>query len=195
VSGRSYGKALDAVLAPHGFTRDGNEWARTRGDMLEVVDLQVSNIAGVTANLFQHDIETARIISEIPSKEPLFLVVGSMRIGQLMDGYDRWWKRDPNGPAELAEAVRVYGLPYFDRGVQTLEQQAALRYGRGSLKGWHGPSLIALAVTLYRMGEIEEARAALRRPTPKTAISSWVARVESVRRWLDDDESSKSPSS
>jgi len=186
MSGPSYGKALDAILKPYGFARDGNDWIRIRDGMREAVNLQVSGVAGVTANISAYDLETARIVSEIPSKEPLFLVIPSMRIGQLIDGYDRWWKKDSKGPAELSEAVRRHGLPYFDR-VRTLEEQARHWYGRGDRKGWHGPSLIGLAVTLYRMGEIEEACAELSRPTPKTAIPSWVARVHSVRQWLGCD--------
>ena len=193
MSNLSYGKALDDLLKPLGFTRDRNNWARTRGDMLEVVNLQVSAIAGVTANLQMHDRETARIVSEIPSKEPLFLIIPSMRIGELIDGYDRWWKKDPKGPTELSEAVRRHGLPYFDR-VRTLEEQAAHWYGRGSQKGWHGQSLIGLAVTLYRMGQVEEACAELSRPTPKTAIPSSVAGVQSVRQWLGCDGPEVGPS-
>ena len=123
MSGPSYGKALDELLKPYGFAREKNDWTRIRDGMRETVNLQVSGVAGVTANLSAYDLETARIVGEIPSKAPLFLVFTSMRIGQLIDGYDRWWKKDSKGPTELSEAVRSYGLPYFNR-VRTLEEQA-----------------------------------------------------------------------
>lgn len=58
-----------------------------------------------------------------------------MRIGQLIDRHDRWWKNDPNGPEELTEAVSTYGLPWFDT-VRTVEDQAARWYGRASASLW-----------------------------------------------------------
>jgi hypothetical protein len=183
VTRSSYAKALDALLAPLGFQRNGNDWIRVRGDMWECVDLQVSGIAGVTANVAMKDLETERVVTNIPSAEPISLHPVTYRIGVLIDGHDKWWRNDPAGPTELVEAVRVYGLPWFDK-VRTLEDQAARWYGRRSSEHRYGPSMIPLAVTLFRLGEIEEACAALPWPPPRTAIPSLVARVEAVRRWL-----------
>ena len=180
---RSYAKALDALLTPLGFQRDGNDWIRVRDDMWECVDLQVSGVAGVTANVAMKDLETEKIVTDIPSAERISFRPVTYRIGMLIDGHDKWWRNDPTGPAELAEAVRAYGLPWFDT-VRTLEDQAARWYGRGSSKRQYGPSMIPLAVTLFRLGEIEEACEALPWPPPRTAIPSLVAHVEAVRRWL-----------
>ncbi len=181
---KSYAAALGQVLEPMGFTREGKLWTRVRGDLWERVGLQVSQIAGVTANLSIKDLETERLLQEaIPSKgEPVVMIPITVRIGTLMDGYDHWWLRDPNGPSELAEAVRIHAAPFFDR-VRTLEDQAAKWFGRGSTKGWRPPSKIYLAITLYRMGELEEACRALSRP-PKHIVYGWLSQVESVRQWL-----------
>ena len=75
------------------------------------------------------------------------------RIGQLTHGRHREWGKDePNGPAEMAEAVRVHGLPWFDR-VRSVEDQAAQWYGRYWDKSpWRNTRLPELAVTLYRLG-------------------------------------------
>lgn len=180
---RTYRGALDNVLTPEGFVRDGSEWIRTRGDMWESVDLQVSTIAGTTANLVMKDLETERMLGEaLGVRKSNHINAISIRIGNLINGFDRWWRQDPNGPAELSQALVTYGLPYFDR-VKTLEEQAARWYGRGG-KRWHGKSLICLAITLYRMGELDEACAELSVPTPRTAIPAAVANVQTVRRWL-----------
>ncbi len=180
---KSYTSALSQVLEPMGFTRQGKEWTRVRGDLWEYVGLQVSQTAGVTANLAIKDLETERLLQEaIPSKKPVVMIPVTVRIGTLMDGYDRWWLRDPNGPSELSEAVRVHAEPFFDR-VRTLEDQAAKWFGRGSTKGWRPPSKIYLAITLYRLGEREEACRALSSP-PKRIIPGWLAQVESARQWL-----------
>ncbi len=178
---KSYAAALGQVLEPMGFSRNGNEWTRVRGDLWEYVGLQISQIAGVTANLSIKDLETERLLLEaIPSKTEMIPITA--RIGTLMDGYDHWWKKDPNGPSELAEAVRVHAEPFFAR-VRTLEDQAAKWFGRGRSKPWHVGSRIHLALTLYRLGEVQEACDALRNP-PKLTPPYWLADIESVRTWL-----------
>ena len=105
MSSRSYAKTLDGLLKPFGFERRGSEWSRVRGDMWECVDLQTSSIAGVTANIMAKDIVTESILSSVPCSRPIFMHPISMRIGHLIDGYDRWWRNNPDGPAELAAAV------------------------------------------------------------------------------------------
>ena len=52
---------------------------------------------------------------------------------------------------------------------------------------WGGPTLVKLALTLYRMGALAEACEVLRKPVPKTAIPANVEAVERVRVWLGCD--------
>jgi hypothetical protein len=181
---KSYIAALDEVLKPMGFAREGRDWSRNVGTVVETVGLQVSAIAGTTANLWTYDAATNDLLKEaIPWKPDVTMVLRAWRIGTLMDGYDRWWKNDPNGPDELAEAVKVHAPPFFERW-RSLEDQARY-FGRAEPRWMPGStaSRIYLALTLYRMGEVEEACAALATP-PKTAPASWLAQAESVRKWL-----------
>lgn len=181
---RSYVSALDEVLKPMGFTRQGKEWSRRIGTVVEHVGLQVSSIAGTTANLWSYDAATGDLLREaIPWKPDVGMVLSAMRIGNLMNGNDRWWKNDPNGPAELADGIRVHAPPFFEAR-RSLEDQAR-SFGRAEPRWKSGNTLsrIYLALTLYRMGELEEACAALRNP-PKTAPASGLAQAESVRKWL-----------
>ena len=188
----SYANALDRLLQPLGFRREGNDWTRIRGDMWECIDLQTSAIAGVTANVAAKDLATERILRGIPCTKPLFMPPVEVRIGQLIDGYDKWWRKDPNGPAELVEAVQVYGLTWFDK-VRTLEDQAARWYGRGGDRPWRSPSMIRLAVTLYRMGEISEARALFETPAPRTVNPYLLAEARCVERWLEQKAGEADP--
>jgi hypothetical protein len=110
------------------------------------------------------------------------------RIGELIDGRDRWWKNDPNGPAEVAEAVLAYGIPWFER-VRSLEDEASKWYGRGTTGSWRKPNLTVLAVTLFRLGALEEALALFEEPVPKTAIQTLVTEGRCVQRWLQDQAS------
>lgn len=184
MSRRTYRQALDEVLAPEGFSREGpDDWVRQRGDMQERVNLQRSWIdRAVTVNLYQLDLERERILKSIPSKEGLYSALSPTRIGGLIDGHDRWWKNDPNGPDELSQAVKVFGLPYFDR-VKSLEDQLLHWHGGGAGSKW-STSNIFLAVLFYRMGRLDEAREVISRPIPKTGNLAWVDRVHDVRRWL-----------
>jgi len=184
MSRTSYGAAVDAVLKPMGFTRKGKEWSRRIGTVEEHVDLQVSSIAGTTANLWSYDTATSDLLKKaIPWKPDVGMVLSTWRIGTLMTGYDRWWKNDPNGPAELAEALRVHVPPFFEAR-RSLEDQARF-FGRAEPRWKPGGTTtrIYLALTLYRMGELEEACAALQNP-PRTTPASWLAQAESVRKWL-----------
>ena len=181
---KSYTAALDEVLKPVGFTRQGKDWSRRIGTVVEHIGLQVSSIAGTTANLWSYDEATNDLLKEaIPWKSDVGMVLRAWRIGTLMDGYDHWWKNDPNGPAELAVAIKVHAAPFFEAR-RSLEDQARL-FGRAQPRWTRGntASRMYLALTLYRMGELEEACAALRNP-PRTAPASWLARAESVRKWL-----------
>lgn len=186
MSRSSYGQSLHKVLQPLGFRRKGSDWIRVRGDMWECVNLQTSSVAGVTANIEMKDLETERILQSIPCEAPIFMSPVSRRIGQLIDGYDKWWKNDSLGPAELVEAVQAYALPWFEK-VRSLGDQAAQWYGRGGDRPWRSPSNVVLAVTLYRMGELAEARALFETPPPKTAVPSFVARARCVQRWLESE--------
>lgn len=182
----SYTKALDRVLQPLGFTREGTDWVRLRGEIRDCVNLQQSWVDGsVTINLFAKNLETERILKSIACEEGLGVRMSGQRIGELIDGRDRWWKNDPNGPAEVAEAVRVYGIPWFER-VRSLEDEASKWYGRGTAGSWRKPNLTVLAVTLFRLGALEEALALFEEPVPKTAIRVLVTEGRCVQRWLQD---------
>ncbi|WP_372784298.1 DUF4304 domain-containing protein [Phenylobacterium sp.] len=182
MSRRSYVSVLDDVLTPLGFRRTGKRWSRVVGDMLEEIDLQVSSVAGTTANLWTSDLATQELLREaIPWKRPLGIIQEGQRIGELMCGRDIWWKNEPNGPAELAEALRVYAPRYFE-GRRRLEDQAKF-LGRGTQKWSWTPGRIYLALTLYRMGEVDEARRALSNP-PKSEVGTWKEQADSVRSWL-----------
>lgn len=186
--GRSYAKALNNALRPHGFKRSGDDWVRVRDNMWECVNRQPGRL-GVTVNVLVKDLETEKLFLEIFGAEgAIQMPPRSERIGTLIDGYDRWWTSDePNGPNELADAVLKHGLPWFDK-VRTLEQQAECWFARRTAltdRGYHGLSLVGLALTLYRMGEVQEARKVVRKPVPRTAIAANVKWVAKVREWLE----------
>lgn len=93
----SYTSALDLALQPLGFTRVGRDWKRIRGEIQDWVNLQKSWVDGsITVNLFAKNLETERILESIPCDEDLGVVQFGKRIGELIDGRDRWWKSVPD---------------------------------------------------------------------------------------------------
>ena len=186
MSGRLYAKTLDRALTPHGFVRDGLDWVRIRDGFEEVVNLQPSWQGGRTVNLYIRDLATDRIYREIfgpdgkGRMQPAY-----QRLATLVHKRDHFWGDEPNGPSEMAELTVAHGLPWFDR-VRTLEDQATIWYGRNIVRapGDYTFDMIGLALTLYRMGETEEACTLLNRPVPKTAIPAMVRDVARLKEWL-----------
>jgi len=190
----TYSGQLSKMLVQFDFERDGSWWSRTRGDMLEQIDLQKSRATGaVTVNLWAKDLVTEAMLRAIPCKHTLGITQSSLRLGTLIDGKDRWWKNDPNGPAEVAELVRVHAIPWFDR-VRTLEEQAEKWFGRRAYVGWASPNLGALAMTLYRLGELDEALAIFDAPMRRTANPDYVASLRCVEAWLQEQKALKESS-
>lgn len=186
MSRRTYSGALDRLLKPLGFSRDKRNWTRVRGDIWDCVNLQKSWSDGaVTVNLYGKDLETERILKSIPCECGLGIVLLGQRIGSLIDGHDRWWKNNPDGPGELAEAVRLHALPWFDR-IQSLEDQADLWYGRAAVDPWRTPNIAAKAITLHRLGETDKVLAMFQEPLPRTAREGLVTSGRCVERWLRD---------
>jgi hypothetical protein len=184
VSSPSYAKALDALLIPLGFQREGRDWNRRTDKVLDCVNLQTSQIAGATVNICTKDLVSEALLAEaLGADTPRMNYHSIARIGSLIDGVDIWWRRDPNGPAEMAERVKAYGLPSFDN-MHRLEFQAR-RFGRASTAPKiHAPSALQLAVTLYRMGEREEACQFLAKPPDNYTDPFWRAQLVKMRGWL-----------
>lgn len=185
---KSYPQALDTALRPFGFTREGDDWVRVRGDMWECVNRQSRWLGGVTVNLFQMDLKTDQLYVEIfGPDEPRPFVAQDMRIGKLINGYDRWWTRDDvNGPEEMAQAVVKFGLPWFDR-VRTIEEQAVHWYGRDVIlpdERQYGQRNLVLALTLWRLGLHDEVRRLAERKPRRTSPEWDIQRMARLREWL-----------
>lgn len=176
---RSYAAALEKVLKPVGFERKGMNFRRTKDDFEDHVMLQTNPFAGITVNIYSMDLVSLAILNKVVPKYN-----GPMpfqgRIGAFIDGADRWWRRDPNGPKQMAEEVETYILPFLQQ-IRPLEEQAR-RLGRGA-GGW-GTGQFWLAVTLYRMGEVAEARQQLGSPPPRLWREHHLPEIEAMRRWL-----------
>ena len=189
----TYVKAISEALEPLGFEykvpkfRD-KEWFRLRDGFEGCVLLQINSIADTTGNLSTRDMTTVAILERAaPQDDPGWGYAEFVRLGALVDCHDRWWRDDPNGPAEMVALIKSHGLAYFE-SLRTLEAQAK-QFGLGSHRPWgHVPRLLRLAVTLWRMERGDEACALLTNP-PNGPISkplpNWLARTDALRAWLE----------
>lgn len=192
----TYVKAISEALGPMGFalsvcrSRD-KEWIRIRDGFEDRIDLQVSSIGGTTCNVFTRDLTTLDILRRAaPPKYPGWHYAEYTRLGELVDGNDLWWRDDPAGPIKVVDLIKSHGLPYFE-SLRTLEDQAE-KFGIDGGKPWrHVPTLLQLAVTLWRMERGNEVCELLANP-PTGPISTpspeSLARAEALRAWLGCDE-------
>lgn len=181
----SYSGALNELLAPLGFGRAKNRWTRLVGDIEEEVELQKSWIDGsVTVNLRSVDLVSRQLLSDVTNRPYFHFVIGE-RIGLLFGEYDVWWKNDPNGPKDVAEKVRDFGLPFLER-VRSLEAQAEWwgikRFQRGEWR--QGVWVPRLAVTLHRLGKADLVCRALDVPRRRHEIAGIVDDIRALRRYF-----------
>jgi hypothetical protein len=186
VKPRSVRAALDHLLMPFGFIRDGEYWTRYFENIEEAIHLQKSNTLGLTVNIHSVDNSSKRMLIEgVGPKAPSLYYWVSVRIGALMDNYDHWWKAGPQAIEEIPRLVSELALPFLEKMRSPAEQ--ADRFGRravGEPGPRHIPSALKLAITLYRMGEKEEACRALVIPKRRTETAVWAAQVPALRAYL-----------
>lgn len=182
-----FSKALDAVLQPLGFNRNKDDWTRIRGDIAATVNRQSSWIGGVTVNISLKDIRTERIYLDIFPELPAF-PAQYVRIGKLVEGYDLWWETDdPIAPANMADVVLTYALPWINRAWPLEDQAREWYYEEASLArptGKGGFTQIGLVLTLHRMGRFNDARILFNAPISRNAIASFVEDFAKVRDHL-----------
>ena len=185
---KSYTQAIAQTLEPLGYQRQGSDWILRVGDIEECVNLQKSSYGlGVTVNLYSVDLRSNAILFEAlgATQKGRYWWV-SKRLSSLFSQFDIWWKNDPDGPADVAEKIQTYGLPFLIRMRDPLEQAnwfglQALLHGKWK----QGPTVARLAITLHRMGEHELACRALDVPRRRYEIDSLVNDIRAVRRYLN----------
>ena len=179
---RSFKAALDGLLLPLGFERDARTWTRQVDGFRDIVDQQVSSIAGTTVNVLSHDLAALAIMAEVTSPgHGIYGAMDPIRVPSRVSGLDTWYHSGGDGPAQLAEVLRVFGLPIFDQ-MRFLEHRAR-HMGRFSKRAEMNNRRLHLAITLHRMGKVEEARRVLSN-TPANMKEKWTPIIDALRRRL-----------
>ena len=184
----TYPKAMAAVLEGIGFERNKDQWFRRSGMFEDNIDFQVGkDLKDITANArlrnFAVEIEISR--ASPPGEHIGILYPVYRRVPMLIDRHDRWWSRsDPDGPAQMAAAVRDYALPFLER-LHSLEALKAYLEETGSIKWRDATSRMYVAIILGLTGRTEEAVEALSDP-PRWTSDPWLRTIETLRQRIRD---------
>jgi len=187
VGTRAFIAQLDGVLKPLGFVRKGVTWNRKGKSVVEVVDVQVSKSGDaitINAGVLDPDVH-ARLWGSDPTDhvmQPTCTVC--VRIGELIDGRDRWWElNDRTAAVEAAEKVAAHVLPFLEQ-MCTREGMKRWLTDTQVTKKRYPPPIISLAIIKGFLGEAAEARALLD-DLHKKSVGAWRPRIAEVAGQLD----------
>jgi hypothetical protein len=175
-------RKLDAVLKPLGFTRQKTTWNRTVGLVVDVVDVQVRKSGDtftLNAGVLDRGVHVTLWGEEPPSfvEEPSCTV--RARIGELIEGTDRWWPVDsPSSLADVASAVESRVLPFLESVHARQAMEDWLEKAQVARKKYP-PPILSLVILKSELGRKEEACALLASVRSKVT-GAWRARFDDV---------------
>jgi len=107
----SFRSAVNALLAPLGFERQGKDWVRRTDGFVETVGLHVTSI-GTVIDYQSIDLTTRAILMEVNptwvKNQPQFI--------RLFDPTGKQvFRSDTDKPSELARAIHDVVLPFFEK--------------------------------------------------------------------------------
>jgi hypothetical protein len=178
---------VDAVLKPLGFLRRGDIWNRFTDNLVEVVDVQVSkNADAYTLNAGVLDKGVHKIFwDELPPEfvEQPQCTIG-VRVGNLIDGKDKWWPLDDANDDEGQLKLSVAAILKF----------LGLSLSRKKMINWlddnevtkkrYPPPIINLAILQALNGQPPAALATINELSEKVS-GPWRDRVLQVRERLN----------
>ena len=173
---------LDQVLIPLGFIRYKTTWNRKAGSLVDVIDIQVSKALDtftINAGVLDVDIHSECWGGEEPSivEEPLCTV--RARIGELVDGKDKWWKvADDMAAEDIALHVDKFVLPFFEKMHSREGMVEHLTNAKVIMRNYP-PPVIYLALLKRRLGNVHEACALLSELRNNTT-GTWHPRITEI---------------
>jgi hypothetical protein len=178
-------ESTDATLRELGFFKDGLVWNRSSGEVVEVIDLQVSKSKSeVTINcgVFHkeaYSIVWGRELTGI-AEEPLCVI--RARVGELVDGHDTWWEISDEATKDaLTRAVAEYCLPFLEKVRSARGMEEYLE--KTAMKQKYPLPRIYLA-TIQVLNGKREAGCSLLADIQKSAVGDWRGRAHEVETRL-----------
>jgi uncharacterized protein DUF4304 len=175
-------KHLDSLLVPLGFVRRKAVWNRKVGLLTYAFDIQVSKAGdAITINIGVLDTYVHKTLwdSDPPDiVEPPACTV-SIRIGELIDGKDKWWPIDDEKYIqEIPKTVSELVIQFLER-MHTLEEMETWLANSKSGISKFPAYRIGLAIIKYRLGKTVEA-CDLLADLQKHSIGGWRTRASEI---------------
>jgi hypothetical protein len=173
---------MDEFLKPLGFARHKAIWNRQADSFVDVIDIQTSKAGDtmtINAGVLHPEVHRKCWAAEPPAviEEPLCTV--RVRVGQLLDGKDLWWRIDDvRTLGDVAEKVTAHVLPFLER-MHSFEAMEHFLTIAQVTKQKYPPPVIYLAVLKSERGDRIGACALLTEFGKKT-VGAWRTRIAEV---------------
>lgn len=173
---------MDELLKPLGFTRHKATWNRRSNSFIDVIDVQTSKAGDtmtINAGVLHPEVHRKCWATELPAviEEPSCTV--RVRVGQLLDGKDLWWRLSDAGILDdIAEKVAAYVLPFLER-MHSLEAMEQFLTNAKVTKQKYPLPIICLAILKGEQGNRTGACALLTELGEKS-VGAWRTRIREV---------------
>lgn len=173
------------IVEPLGFERRKTAWNRARTPYTDVLELQTSKThdkVTFNAGVLRTDLYEKVWKNPMPNfvEEPSCTV--RARIGNLLDGNDKWWEIAETGTiSDIQEKISLYVLPFFDR-MHSDGAMADFLAESNAAKGSYPPPAMFLALLKAEHGDTTSACDVLQQISKRTVSSAWRDRVEELHR-------------
>ncbi len=159
-------------------------WNRRHGSYIDVVDIQMSksgDLLTVNIGVFERELYAECWQAPGPEFVDEASCIVRVRLGQLIDGKDRWWKLgDPGGLCEVTKALGEFGLEFIKRMHSTGGMELFLNEG-DVRKSYYPLPAMYLALIMLKSGKNSDGCRLLRELKSKNT-GDWQGRIE----WILD---------
>jgi hypothetical protein len=177
---------MDELLGQLGFTREKATWNRKSGSFVDVIDVQTSKAGDtitINAGVLHPDVHKKSWGTESPAvvEEPSCTV--RVRVGQLLDGKDLWWRLNDNGIVDdVAEKLTAHVLPFLER-MHSFDAMEQFLTSAQVMKQKYPLPIIHLAILKSEQGDRTGACGLLTELGKKT-VGAWRTRIDEVAKRL-----------
>jgi hypothetical protein len=177
---------LDELLRPLGFTRHKALWNRKASSFVDVIDVQTSKAGDtitINAGVLQPEVHIKCWGTEPPAVIEVPSCTVRVRVGQLLDNKDLWWRLNDDGFVDdVTNKITAHVLPFLERMHSFDSMEEFLTRAQVTRQKYPLP-IIYLALLKNQQGDRTAACELLSELRRKT-VGAWQSRISEVARRL-----------
>lgn len=177
---------LDQLLKPLAFSRQNATWNRRAESVVDVIDVQVSKAGDtftINAGVLDKEVHRKLWGGDPPElvEQPICTV--GVRIGELLDGRDKWWPMgDDEAVIDARRSVEGRVLPFLDR-MRARRNMEQWLIDAGVTRKRYPMPIITLAIIKSLLGDLTQG-CDLLTELQKKSVGAWRARAAEVAERL-----------